>query len=84
MDTRKLLSMLGGIGAVIWTDTLQLLIVVGSALACIVILLRNIQLPTSDIISILQHSQSSDGSSKLTLIDTRINPQRGFAWWICR
>jgi solute:Na+ symporter, SSS family len=77
----SLYTMLGGIGAVIWTDALQLLIVVGSALVCVVLLIRHIGMPLSDIVSVIQQSTATDGSSKLTLIDTRVDPQVTFTLW---
>ncbi|MHC4975001.1 MAG: sodium:solute symporter family transporter [Planctomycetota bacterium] len=74
-------TMLGGIGAVIWTDTLQLLIVVGSAIACIFILLNHINMPLQDIASAVEQSRAPDGSTKLTLIDTRLDPQVTYSLW---
>ncbi|MFG0257501.1 MAG: sodium/solute symporter [Phycisphaerales bacterium JB043] len=76
-------TMLGGIGAVIWTDSLQLLIVAGSAIACIVILLQHIDMPLQDIVTALKDSITSDGTPKLTLIDLRLDPQVTFSLWSC-
>ena len=55
---------LGGIKAVIWTDTLQILIVVGAGIAAIVFLLDKIPLSPGEIYDHLE------GAGKLTVVKT--------------
>jgi len=51
-----LYTAMGGIKAVIWTDTLQLLIVVGAVVAAMVLLVRAIPMPLGEIVDVLQAS----------------------------
>lgn len=59
-----LYTAIGGIKAVIWTDTLQLLIVIGAVVATIILLLQAIPLPIDEIYTNLQ------ASGKTVVIDT--------------
>lgn len=52
-----LYTTLGGIKAVIWTDTLQLIIVVGAVVVSIVLLLQAIPLSVGEIASVVQEEQ---------------------------
>ena len=70
-----LYTALGGIKAVIWTDTLQLIIVVGAVIGALVLLLQAIPLPTGDIVSLL----ANDGKTKL--IDTSPDLTSGTTLW---
>lgn len=68
----------GGIKAVIWTDCAQVLVLVVAVGASAFVLLDQINLPIRDISSILSASRAPDGSSKLTFIDTRLDPALPF------
>lgn len=68
----------GGIRAVIWTDCAQVLVVVTAVVASVIILLQQIGLPIGEIIDALRESRAPDGSGKLTLIDTRLDPALPF------
>ncbi|MEO0477604.1 MAG: sodium:solute symporter, partial [Planctomycetota bacterium] len=70
-----LYTALGGIKAVIWTDTLQLIVVVGAVLAALVLLLNAIPLPVSEIVQTLQ----VDGKTKL--LDTTLDPSKATTLW---
>ena len=56
-----LYTVMGGIKAVIWTDTLQLIVVVGALLVSMVLLLDAIPLPIGDLFDVLQ----AEGKTKL-------------------
>jgi len=69
----------GGIRAVIWTDTMQIIIVMGAVLLSIFILLHKIPLPLSGVIEVLRQG---DGASKLRLIDLSTDPSHRYTLWI--
>jgi SSS family solute:Na+ symporter len=71
-------TMMGGIKAVIWTDVIQIFIVVGAALLTIALLLKAIPLSLPQIIDALRHSNTGD---KLLLIDTQHDWAKGFTLW---
>lgn len=70
-----LYTVLGGIKAVIWTDTLQLIVVVGALVVSMAMLLGAIPLPLGEIFSVLQ----ADG--KATVIDTSFDLSRDDTLW---
>lgn len=71
----------GGIRAVIWTDCAQVLILVVAVAASAIVLLNAIPLSPGEIIEALRESKAADGSSKLTLLDTRTDPALPFTIW---
>ncbi|MFG0275873.1 MAG: sodium:solute symporter, partial [Phycisphaerales bacterium] len=71
----------GGIGAVIWTDAAQMLVLLTAAGACIWLLLDRIPLPAGEIVEALRASTTDTGASKLTLFDTRLDPSLPFTIW---
>lgn len=66
---------LGGIKAVIWTDTLQLIIVVGAVLVSIVLLLQAIPLSVGEITSELVQKD------KHVVFDTSLDLSKGNTLW---
>jgi len=74
-------TMMGGIGAIIWTDVAQVVILVGAGVATLALLLRQIDLPVSEIVETLRSSHTSSGGSKLTLIDTSLDLSKPFTLW---
>lgn len=66
-----LYTALGGIKAVIWTDTLQLVVVVGALLVSMFLLLGSIPLPMGEVFEVLQ----AEGKTKL--VDTSMDLSRG-------
>lgn len=70
-----LYTALGGIKAVIWTDTLQLVIVVGAVLVSIVLLLNAIPLSIGEIAQVIQAEQ------KHVVFDTSFDLSKGNTLW---
>ena len=71
----------GGIGAVIWTDFAQMVVLLTAAGVCIWLLLDRIPMPAGEIVETLRASTTDTGASKLTLFDTRLNPELPFTIW---
>jgi len=71
----------GGIRAVIWTDTVQIVIVVGAVVLSIVLLLGKIPLSVGQIATALGEAPGPTGGSKLRLIDLSMNPTADFTLW---
>jgi SSS family transporter len=71
-------TLFGGIRAVIWTDVMQIIIVVGAALLSIYLLLDAIPLAGRDIVSALIEAP---GGSKLKIVDWRLGPTLSFTVW---
>eukprot|EP00752_Nemacystus_decipiens_P014104 g12540.t1 len=70
-----LYTVLGGIKAVIWTDTLQLIVVVGAVLAALLLLLHAIPMPVGEIYQVLE----AEGKTKL--LDTSLDRKNGTTLW---
>ncbi len=68
----------GGIRAVIWTDALQIFVVIAAALISVYILLDAIPLPFGEIVSALRNA---DGVDKLAIVDTRFDLTRPYTLW---
>ncbi|TVQ31503.1 MAG: sodium:solute symporter [Phycisphaeraceae bacterium] len=71
----------GGIAAVIWTDTAQVIILVGAALVAAFLLVQRIPESPLEIGRILAESQAADGSSKLALFDFRTDLSLPYTVW---
>jgi Na+/proline symporter len=71
----------GGIRAVIVTDCVQLLIVIGSCVLGIALLLYKIPIGVPDILHVLSDPKAGPYGSKLTLIDTSLDMTRPFTLW---
>ncbi|MEM9414762.1 MAG: sodium:solute symporter [Planctomycetota bacterium] len=71
---------MGGIRAVIWTDTLQVVFVVGAAVVSIILLLKMIPLSVPEIVGVLQEA-GPEKTSKLTVVKTGIDPETGRYDW---
>lgn len=65
-------TLAGGIRSVIWADVLQFAILIGAALSAIIILINAIDAPLNEVITELRTGMS-DGSSKLTVLDTGLD-----------
>ncbi|MCC6680257.1 MAG: sodium:solute symporter [Phycisphaeraceae bacterium] len=78
---------LGGIRAVIWTDVVQLLVVIGAALLCIALLLRAIPLSIGEILHELRHFTVPDAGgavsevNKLKVVDWRFDLSLPYTVW---
>jgi Na+/proline symporter len=73
-----LYTVFGGIRAVIWTDTLQIIVMTGAALCAVVWLLRIIPVDGTQIIAALR---DADGINKLRLVDTSVNVSNPYTLW---
>ncbi len=82
MIIATLLTISGGIGSAIWIDVLQVGVYVGAAIAAIVVLLRLIDLPLGEIVSMLRETPSPTGGHKLTAIDARWPPDLTKQWTV--
>ena len=68
----------GGIRAVIWTDTIQICVVVFAAVLSICVLLKAIPLPFGEIVAVLRNF---DGEDKLRVVDTRFEWGLPYTIW---
>jgi SSS family solute:Na+ symporter len=71
----------GGIRAVIWTDSMQICIVMGAVILSIFLLLHKIPLSISGIIDVLSQPTAATGASKLRLFDLSTDPAHPFTLW---
>jgi SSS family transporter len=62
-----LYTLVGGIASVIWTDVIQVVVLLGAVIAGIVLLINRIPATGGEIVEALRHG-ASDGGSKLTAI----------------
>jgi solute:Na+ symporter, SSS family len=74
-----LYTVAGGIRAVIWTDTAQIIIVFGTLIVSIGLLLHKIPLGVGEIVNVLQQPVLGEGHSKLKLFDFAITGR--FSIW---
>jgi len=68
----------GGVRAVVWVDTIQFAIVLGTAILTVAILLHKIPLSLPDILHFLQNSPDPDHKDKLVLLDTSLDPAKNY------
>ena len=76
----------GGVRAVVWVDTIQFAIVVGTALLTIGILLHRIPISVPEIVEALRHPAAVGGggvggASKLRIVDTSLDPTLPYTIW---
>jgi SSS family solute:Na+ symporter len=71
----------GGIRAVIWTDSMQICIVMGTLLLSIFLLLHKIPLSLGQIVDVLHQPTAATGASKLRLFDLSIDPSHVNTLW---
>jgi solute:Na+ symporter, SSS family len=71
----------GGIRAVIWTDSMQICIVIGAVILSICLLLHKIPLSIGGIIHVLRQPTIETGASKLRLIDLSTDPSHLYTLW---
>ena len=70
----------GGIRAVIWTDAIQIVIVIGAAVLAAILLLKVIPAPLSAIWQALSVPEEN-GGSKLGLVDLSLDFSRPYTLW---
>lgn len=73
-----LYTCIGGIRAVIWTDTIQIFVVVFAAAFSIYLLLDLIPLSLGEIIAALR---DAGGKDKLQVVDLRFKPELNYTLW---
>lgn len=68
-------TMAGGIKGLIYIDTVQILLVIGTGIVAIFLLYSSIPLSFSEMVNVLEHSFKADGSelNKLQVIDTNFS-----------
>jgi SSS family transporter len=71
----------GGIRAVIWTDSMQICIVMGALLLSIFLILHKIPLSLGQIVDVLRQPTAATGASKLRLIDLSTDPSHVNTLW---
>jgi Na+/proline symporter len=72
-------TFMGGLTSVIWSDLVQVVLYLGAALTVLYFLLAQIPAPLSEIVGAL--ASGADGTDKLRLIDTSLDPTRSFTIW---
>lgn len=73
-----LYTAMGGVRAVIWTDVVQIIVVVGAAIFSIVLLLNKIPMDFGQILDALRHADSGD---KLKVIDVQWGWAKSMTLW---
>ena len=68
-------TMFGGMQAVIWTDVIQLIIMVGAAVICIFMLIDIIPLPLNQLFEVL------DNNNKLEIVNFDLNLEDPYTIW---
>jgi SSS family solute:Na+ symporter len=71
----------GGIRAVVWTDAIQLVLVIGTVLLSIGLLYQRIPLDAGQIVQAVTHPPT--GPNKLVVIDTSFDWAKPYTLWAC-
>src|SRR5688572_5982030 len=75
-------TVFGGIKTVVWVDVIQFVLVVGAVLLTIALLLNKIPLSIAQMIDVLQQpANTTDGTSKLKLLDLSTDMKKPFTLW---
>ncbi len=70
-------TFIGGIASVIWTDVIQMAVLLSAAMIAIVVIAMRIEAPWSEVLGALR-SGGTDGASKLTVLNTDPDPRLPF------
>lgn len=70
-------TFIGGIASVIWTDVIQMAVLLSAAMIAIVVIAMRIEAPWAEVIGALR-SGGPDGTSKLTVLNTDPDPRLPF------
>lgn len=76
-----LYTIVGGIRAVIWTDTLQAVVYIGSVCIALFVAWRLVDLPIGEVLDRLRTATDSAGTSKLTFIDFSLDFSQPYSIW---
>ncbi|QDU85086.1 Sodium/glucose cotransporter [Planctomycetes bacterium Pla163] len=76
-------TLMGGVAAVIWSDVIQMVVLLGAALGAIVLIVGWIEVPLADVFDALRTGgaplvEGGAATSKLQLLDTRTDPRLPF------
>lgn len=74
-------TLIGGIGAVVWTDVVQAIIILAAVLTVAILLLARLTEHGGPVLDILAASRLPDGSSKLTILDLSLAPDSTYTLW---
>jgi len=67
-----LYTLVGGVSSVIWTDVIQMAVLLSACAGAIVLILLSIEAPASDVLGAMR-SGTSDGASKLEVFDLTLD-----------
>lgn len=70
-------TLIGGVASVIWTDVVQMAVLLGACVGAIVLILLRLEAPLGEAMSALT-TGGDEGASKLTLFDWRTDPRLPF------
>ncbi len=76
-----LYTIVGGIRAVIWTDTLQAVIYIGSVFIALIVAYQMVGLSFPEIVETLQVADHANETGKLTIIDPSLDLSRPYSVW---
>jgi len=68
----------GGLRAIVWTDAMQIMVVVGVAIASVVLLWRQVGLPAGDVTAMLRAAPEGD---KLQWLSLSTDPNAPYTLW---
>jgi solute:Na+ symporter, SSS family len=76
-------TLMGGVAAVIWSDVIQMVVLLGAAIGAIVLIVSWIEVPLDDVFEALRTGgaplvEGGAATSKLQLLDTRTDPRLPF------
>ena len=72
-----LITLVGGVASVIWSDVIQFVILMGAALGAVWIIGSQINAPLGEVVDALV-TGADGGASKLSVLDTSLDPHRPF------
>lgn len=71
-------TFIGGIASIIWTDVIQTFVFIAALVAAFVLLLHRIPAEPDQIIRALEQTPGVGGSTKITIINTGLDPDQPF------
>lgn len=66
-------TLIGGVSSVIWSDVIQMVVLLGACVGAIVVIVLRIEAPAGDVVSALAHG-AAGGGSKLRVLDVTADP----------
>jgi SSS family transporter len=71
---------MGGIKAVIWTDTMQIVMVIGAALLCIYVLMDRLPMSAGEVLEALRNAGADGKTDKLAWYDAGFDERGSYDW----